>query len=247
MRASALALTLLLSASACASGAATSTHQASAPVTDVALAPPPAPSTAEDAPREDRKEANAALLSALAAESGAFGDVLGSSTIDSADLSGTGVGVLSQGAGVGGLGGMGTRGSGPGSGGGLSGLGSGSGFSGSTTPTGPRTELAISTPTVRGGLDPDATLRVFKVNSARLRFCYQRQLTTAPQLAGTLDVTLTLGAEGEVTNVTSSGGTLQSADVESCVLTQLRRVAFHKPTGGAGTVAVTLRFSQRAP
>lgn len=194
MRSAALALALLLSASACASGAATSTHQASAPVTDVALAPPPTPPTAADA-REDREQSNAALLSALAAESEAF-DILGSNTIDSADLSGSLVGVpSSQGTGVGGLGGLGTRGTGAGGGGTLSGLGSGRGFSGPTTPDGPRAELALTTPTVRGGLDPDTVLRVLKRHAGSLRYCYQRQLQLNPQLAGTLDVTLTLGAQ----------------------------------------------------
>jgi hypothetical protein len=247
MRSSALALALLLSASACASSAATSTHQASAPVTDVALAPPPTPPTAADA-REDREQSNAALLSALAAESEAFADVLGATTLDSADVSGTLVGVpSSQGTGVGGLGGMGTRGTGAGGGGTLSGLGSGRGFSGPTTPDGPRAELALTTPTVRGGLDPDTVLRVLKRHAGSLRYCYQRQLQVNPQLAGTLDVTLTLGAQGEVADVKSTGGTLQSPEVESCVLARLRRVAFDKPTSGAASVALTLRYSQSAP
>jgi hypothetical protein len=223
MRGLDLALALLVGTSACANSATTSTHQASA-VTDLSLA--------EEAPPPEGSAANPELdfEAEKAAELDEALDALASSltqpTSVEATLSGRSpkpqLGEL-DGVASTGVGGVGAS-------------------PGTTTPTG-GSNLALGPPTVRGGLDRAAVQRVFDRKAPRLRLCFHRQLTTSPQLAGSLDVSVTIGAQGEVTASKSHGGTLQSPEVERCVLSKLKKMAFDKPSSGAASVDVQLRFT----
>jgi Ca-activated chloride channel family protein len=143
-----------------------------------------------------------------------------------------------------GLGGLGTRGTGSGGGGlGIMGghaigrLGGGD--------LGGRGKSAIRVvpgkTVIMGSLDKEVIGRAIRRNLARVRYCYEKELTKDPALAGKVAVRFRIGPEGDVLDAQIAESTLGNAAVEECILRVMRTLKLPKPHGG-GTVIVTYPF-----
>ena len=94
---------------------------------------------------------------------------------------------------------------------------------------------------VMGSLDRSIIQRVIRRDLAAIRQVYERQLKQNPNLSGRLAVSFTIGATGQVTQVSVSGSTLNDPQIERGVAQVVRRWRFPAPRGG-GIVRVTYPF-----
>src|SRR3954471_823580 len=184
-----------------------------------------------------------ALASSGPATAGVLkGSEVATSALDQAAASSAGVG-----AGTGdlklGSGGGAIR---PGMGGTLAGIGS----SGRTTGTegtgagakvaGPKGNANVGGANVSGGTVGNAS-RVVAGMRAGFRACYQRGLAENPDAAGSITLTIRVGAGGEVTGVSGSSGTLP-ASVVACVKARAQAASFDAPEGGSAVISVPVTF-----
>lgn len=154
--------------------------------------------------------------------------------IGSGGLGGRGSGVGGGGT-ADGLGGMGTKGRGSGS----SGYGSGGGSFGS------KGEGGLGTiggdPIILGALDKSLIDAVIKRNMNQIKYCYSRELTKNPALAGKITVKFVIAKDGTVSSATTKSSTMGSPAVESCINGRFMRFQFPEPKGG-GIVIVSYPF-----
>ncbi len=157
----------------------------------------------------------------------------------------------------GGIGGMGLRGSGFGGGGvgntiGISGIstkgrGGGNSLYGSGVGTlggKKRAEVGIESDDamITGSLDKEAIRRVIRRNIAQIKYCYESQLQTKPELSGKVAVRFLILPSGDVqTASVAPGSTLTDARVCECIVSRVRSWKFPSPKGG-GSVMVTYPF-----
>jgi TonB family protein len=85
---------------------------------------------------------------------------------------------------------------------------------------------------IEGGLDRDAIAEVIRRNLGQIRYCYERQLSSNPELYGKVLVKFTIGAAGEVTEPRVDTSTLKSAMVEGCIMRRMANWKFPEPKGG---------------
>jgi hypothetical protein len=171
---------------------------------------------------------------------GGFGGLIGAEGVQY----GSG-GLGSRGSGLGGggtaegLGGLGTKGMGSlgtkGTGSGISGYGSGGGHLYSGTPG-----ASAGDPIILGSLDRSLIDAVIKRHMNQIRYCYQRELTTNPELAGKLKIKFYVAKDGSVSKADISTSTMNSA-VDACVTGRFMRMKFPEPKGG-GIVIVKYPF-----
>ncbi|MBI5494270.1 MAG: AgmX/PglI C-terminal domain-containing protein [Deltaproteobacteria bacterium] len=156
-----------------------------------------------------------------------------------------------------GFGGLGERGHGPGGGGtststfgvgkiGTRGRGGGnSGYGAGGGGLGGKTEHSIDisqgAPVILGSLDKEIIRRVIRENIQQIKYCYERELTRSPGLAGKVGVKFVIGAQGNVQSAVVAESTLNNKSAESCVTGKVRGWIFPKPKGG-GIVIVTYPF-----
>ncbi|MEM7678601.1 MAG: AgmX/PglI C-terminal domain-containing protein, partial [Myxococcota bacterium] len=203
---------------------------------------------------KDRKIAlNSGLLSVLkgARDAGAVSNVFGPGGLGTGinnamgGLRGTEMGD------AGGAGGLGTRGTGAGGGGslGIGGLGThghgrGTGGYGNIDLGGKgkaRTRVVPGRTIIKGSLSKAEIARVIRRNLARFKFCYEKQLTSNPNLGGKISVYFTIAPTGSVARASVRETSMNEATVEGCVLKVMRSLKFPKPKGG-GIVVVTYPF-----
>lgn len=125
------------------------------------------------------------------------------------------------------LGGIATKGKG----GGASGVRDGTALSGGKVGTGDVAMVDEET-VIEGGLDRDVIADVIKRNLGQIRYCYERQLSSNPELYGKLLVKFTIDASGGVISPAIDTSTLKSSLVEGCVLRRLAGWKFPLPKGG---------------
>lgn len=85
---------------------------------------------------------------------------------------------------------------------------------------------------IEGGLDRDAIAEVIRRNLGQIRYCYERQLSSNPDLYGKVLVKFTIGASGEVLEQRVDSSTLKSAMVEGCIMRRMAAWKFPEPKGG---------------
>jgi outer membrane biosynthesis protein TonB len=125
------------------------------------------------------------------------------------------------------LGGVATAGRG----GGAKVVANGTALAGGTIGTGD-VALVDEETVIEGGLDRDVIAEVIKRNLGQIRYCYERQLSSNPDLYGKLLVQFTIGADGNVMGPSIGQSTLKSAMVEGCVLRRVSGWRFPLPKGG---------------
>jgi len=132
-------------------------------------------------------------------------------------------------------------------GGGLSGIGStgrGSGTEGTGATAkveGPKGNASVGGAAVSGGTVSNAA-RVVAGMRAGFRNCYQRGLAENPDAAGSIRLTIRVGAGGEVAGVTPSPSGSLPASVISCVVARAQAAQFDPPEGGSAVIAVPVTF-----
>jgi hypothetical protein len=85
---------------------------------------------------------------------------------------------------------------------------------------------------IEGGLDRDAIAEVIRRNLGQIRYCYERQLSSNPDLYGKVMVKFTIGAAGQVGDPRVDNTTLKSSMVEGCILRRMASWKFPEPKGG---------------
>lgn len=135
-----------------------------------------------------------------------------------------------------------------------SGFGSGSGPAGAGIGTGypgpgmrgrrmvvPVTKLGQAT--VVGDLDKNIIRRYLRRNLQKMQYCYEKQLVTKPQLAGTVTASFTIKTDGRVAGMKATG---IDADVSKCIGDVIAAIEFPKPKG-TGDVKVTYPMTFEPP
>lgn len=139
-----------------------------------------------------------------------------------------------------GAGGIGTGG-GAGSGGGLGRGGGGIGAKGRPREE-VRVSLQMSQPRVSGYLSPEQINRVVRANQAAIRYCYELQVQRQPNLRGRIEIQWRINLQGSVTTARLETSSMHSADVEGCIVRQVRRWRFDQPDGGEVVVSYPFIF-----
>lgn len=127
------------------------------------------------------------------------------------------------------LGGIATRGKA----GGVGDFKNGTGLAGGSVGSGNVMALMDDEETsIEGGLDRDAIAEVIKRNLGQIRYCYERQLSSNPDLYGKVLVNFVIGADGSLGAQKIGNTTLKSDMVEGCILRRMAAWKFPQPKGG---------------
>ena len=221
-----------------------------APQEQAAASKPGAPTVDPNSREEDRKIASASgIFSVLqgmkqAETSSVFGPGGVGTGINNAlgGLEGTNPGNTA------GAGGLGTRGTGPGGGGesiGIGGLGNGSGIGPggddlvtSSLPGKKSIQVKPQRVQLKGCLKPTTVRRVLSRYQSQARYCYEKELTRNPNLAGKVTAEFVIGPTGSVMQSKIQSTTLQNSNVEKCLLRSVSKMKFPACQGG-GNAYVT--------
>lgn len=153
-------------------------------------------------------------------------------------LRGTGRGGGGTGEGTIGLGNIGTIGHGAGGGSG-SGYGRGAGGFRGRSARVPR--IRTGKADVRGSLSKEVIRRIIRRHINEVRFCYEQELNSRPDLQGRVGVKFIISPTGAVQTAAVAKSTLGNAKAEQCIVKAVRRWNFPAPEGG-GIVVVTYPF-----
>ena len=127
------------------------------------------------------------------------------------------------------LGGIATKGKA----GGVGDFKNGTGLAGGSVGTGNVMALMDDEETsIEGGLDRDAIAEVIKRNLGQIRYCYERQLSSNPDLYGKVLVKFVIGADGILASQKIDNSTLKNDMVEGCILRRMGGWKFPLPKGG---------------
>jgi hypothetical protein len=220
------------------------------------------PHMAREAAKEEAK--NAGILGVLAASQGAWnsptspygqdsalgydpmsalgalmGDQIGDNFgFGGLGLRGTGRGGGGTGEGTIGLGNVGTIGHG---GGGGTGSGYGRGAGGFRGRDAKVPQIRSGNADVRGSLSKEVIRRVIQRHINEVRFCYEQELNSRPDLSGRVQVKFIISPSGAVQAANVESSTLGATRAEGCIAQAVRRWTFPAPDGG-GIVIVSYPF-----
>lgn len=93
--------------------------------------------------------------------------------------------------------------------------------------------------TAAGGLSRETVRRVVHRSHNQVRFCYEQQLQSRPDLSGRVSVRFVISPTGAVAAAAVAGSSIQSPRVEACVASVVQRMTFPQ---AAGTTSVTYPF-----
>ena len=94
---------------------------------------------------------------------------------------------------------------------------------------------------MKGALDRSIIARIIRRHHSEIKFCYEKELSKNPNLYGKVVVFFIIGGNGKVVDAMVKQTTLNSENVENCILTKVKRWKFPKPKGG-GKVEVSYPF-----
>jgi TonB family protein len=153
-------------------------------------------------------------------------------------LRGTGRGGGGTGEGTIGLGNVGTIGHG---GGGGTGSGYGRGAGGFRGRDAKVPQIRSGNADVRGSLSKEVIRRVIQRHINEVRFCYEQELASRPDLGGRVQVKFIVSPSGAVQAANVESSTLGATRAENCIAQAVRRWTFPAPDGG-GIVIVSYPF-----
>jgi pSer/pThr/pTyr-binding forkhead associated (FHA) protein len=153
-------------------------------------------------------------------------------------LRGTGRGGGGTGEGTIGLGNVGTIGHG---GGGGTGSGYGRGAGGFRGRDAKVPQIRSGNADVRGSLSKEVIRRVIQRHINEVRFCYEQELSSRPDLGGRVQVKFIVSPSGAVQAANVESTTLGAPRAENCIAQAVRRWTFPAPDGG-GIVIVSYPF-----
>jgi len=99
---------------------------------------------------------------------------------------------------------------------------------------------------VHGSLSKDTIRRVVHRHLNEVKFCYERELASRPDLSGRVSVKFIINGMGAVQNAAATDSTYGSAALDMCITQAVRRWTFPQPDGG-GVVIVTYPFQLETP
>jgi hypothetical protein len=170
---------------------------------------------------------------------GAIGNMFGNQIGNSGGFGGLGLkGTGSGGGGMGntiGVGRLGTSGRGGGK------FGYGTGVARIRRRGERNVNISVGRPIIMGSLSMEIIRRVIHSHRDQIKYCYSKELTRFPNLAGKVAVKFTISPKGYVTQATVSQTTLRNASVERCIAEKIRTWKFPEPKGG-GIVIVNYPF-----
>jgi TonB family protein len=108
-----------------------------------------------------------------------------------------------------------------------------------------RVSLLENDSEVEGGLDREVIATYIRSRIGEILYCYERQLSSDPSLAGKVGVHFKIGPSGAVETQSIRESTLRSQVVENCILQKISRWKFPAPKGGI-QVVVTYPFLFRS-
>lgn len=158
---------------------------------------------------------------------------------------GVGMGEVGTGSGGGGqsldVGGLGTKGLGAGKvGTGRGAIGEGGTLAGGRSR--PSIQVGDGAETViLGGLDKDVIDKIIRQYFSQIRYCYEKEIASAPGMRGRVMTRFVISASGRVTSAAVSSSSLGNENVHSCLTGVLKRITFPEPLGG-GIVEVSYPF-----
>lgn len=85
---------------------------------------------------------------------------------------------------------------------------------------------------VMGSMDRTLISDIVRRNIAGIRYCYQRELTKDPSLAGRVTMKFTIAADGTVSAAEVSSSTLANAATEQCLVHRFYAMTFPVQSGG---------------
>lgn len=106
---------------------------------------------------------------------------------------------------------------------------------------GQHVNVSVGRPVIMGSLSMEIIRRVIRSHRDQIKYCYSKELTRYPNLAGKVAVKFTISPKGYVTQATVSQTTLRNASVERCICEKIRTWKFPEPKGG-GIVIVNYPF-----
>jgi hypothetical protein len=178
----------------------------------------------------------------------AIGGLIGDHTGEDYGVGGLGIsgtgrgggGTADEAVGMGGpLGTIGRGGGGPGSWGYGRCVGTRCGL-GPRKPAGP--QLVAEGVRVKGSLDKEIIRRVIRSHLNEVRYCYQHELQSKPDLYGRIVVQFTITPTGQVMTAKIDQTTLNNVNVEGCVTQATRRWTFPRPENGIVVVSYPFLF-----
>ena len=92
-----------------------------------------------------------------------------------------------------------------------------------------------------GGLDKSLIAAVVQANIGQIKHCYEKQLLVDPNLFGKVVAAWTIDKEGKVSLSSVKKSTMNSRNVENCIVAKIKNWNFPKPKGG-GQVLVSYPF-----
>lgn len=108
-------------------------------------------------------------------------------------------------------------------------------------------ELTFGSPEVEGNLDTEAVTRVLNRHRREQLFCYESGSRGTGQKAGTLTLSLIISDLGGVVAASTRESTLNSRNIEDCLVGRARRWTFPEPLEGVVRVDVPLVFAPASP
>jgi hypothetical protein len=118
-------------------------------------------------------------------------------------------------------------------------------------PTGAGSGTTVKAPDGTAHLDPivrragnvpnaDHTVAGLK---ASYRRCYMRGLETAPDAEGSVELSVKIGANGEVASVSANGGAHLGSEIVGCLVKRTSEAHFDPPQGSSATVVIPITFA----
>jgi TonB family protein len=101
--------------------------------------------------------------------------------------------------------------------------------------------MDLGEPEIVGELDRAIVQRVVRENRRGIRACYESALQRNQNLEGRVTLRWLISPEGTVAGASVETSTLNSQDVENCLVTRVRQLRFPGPVGG-GIVRVSFPF-----
>jgi hypothetical protein len=99
----------------------------------------------------------------------------------------------------------------------------------------------LGQPNAQGDLDKAIIRRYIKRNVQKIQYCYEKELLSSPDIAGTVSVQFFIAPTGKVASSAASG---VAPRVSSCIANVIQNIEFPKPKGGGG-VQVNYPFTLR--
>jgi hypothetical protein len=105
---------------------------------------------------------------------------------------------------------------------------------------------AVQVEGLLGDIPREDVERVVQRKNDAIAACYQQALDVLEQIEGSVELVLTVAADGSVSEAYLRNGSLGSADAEACIVALAKRLAFPRPRGGS-SASITYPLTLEEP